>query len=506
MEIKFLDKECWYGGAVHKGIFMPLSEESDVSMNLITAEGISDQFSPIFVSDMGRYIISDKPFVVHFDKGIIKITENDKIELGEGFETLKSAYLAVSEKKFAKCDKIPNRLFFEAPQYNTWIELMYNQNQKQILEYAKTLKDAGLPAGVLMIDEGWAPDYGDYEFCARKFSDPKKMVDELHEMGFKVMLWVTPLISPDSDCFRDLRQTNYLIKDNNGKFAVREWWNGFSAVLDLSNPEACDWLDGKLHKLVDKYGIDGFKFDAGGSYLYRKDDRTYIKQEQSEHTKSFAQFGARYEFNELRCVWDCGGMPIVCRLQDKASSWTHKEGICMLIPNMLQQGILGYFYGCPDMIGGGEYGSFLTDTYKFDEELYLRWLAASIFSPMLQFSISPKRLLSEKSMQIVIEFMKLRSEYLGYIMELVEKTTTTKEPVMRFMEYEFPHQGFEKVTDQFMLGSKFLIAPVLEQGKTARCVHIPKGKWKCKNGEIIDGGCTCEMTAKINELIILERL
>ena len=151
MEIKFLDQECWYGGAVHKGILMPLTEESDVSLNLITAEGISDQFSPIFISNKGRYIISDKPFVVHFDKGTIKITDHDAIELQEGFETLKDAYRAVSEKKFAKCDQIPNELFFKAPQYNTWIELMYNQNQKQVLEYAKTLKDAGLPSGVLMI-------------------------------------------------------------------------------------------------------------------------------------------------------------------------------------------------------------------------------------------------------------------------------------------------------------------------------------------------------------------
>ena len=506
MDIKFLDQECWYGGAVHKGILMPLTEESDVSMNLITAEGMADQFSPIFISNKGRYIISDKPFVVHFDKGTIRITDHGEIELQDGFETLKDAYREVSEKKFAKGDQIPNELFFKAPQYNTWIELMYNQNQKQILEYAKTLKDAGLPSGVLMIDEGWAPDYGDYEFCARKFSDPKKMVDELHEMGFKVMLWVTPLISPDSDCFRELRHTNYLIKDKDGKIAVREWWNGFSAVLDLSNPEVCDWLDEKLHKLMDKYGIDGFKFDAGGSYLYRKDDQTYLKQEQSEHTKSFAQFGARYEFNELRCVWDCGGMPIVCRLQDKASSWTHEEGITMLIPNMMLQGFLGYFYGCPDMIGGGEYGSFLKENYRFDEELYLRWLAASIFSPMLQFSISPKRLLSENSMQIVMKLMQLRNEYLDYILELVKQTTQTKEPVMRFMEYEFPNQGLEKITDQFMLGSKFLIAPVLEQGKTARTVHLPAGRWKNRNGEVIEGGCALEIAAKLDELIILERL
>ena len=74
------------------------------------------------------------------------------------------------------------------------------------------------------------------------------------------------------------------------------------------------------------------------------------------------------------------------------------------------------------------------------------------------------------------------------------------------MEYEFPNQGLEKITDQFMLGSKFLIAPVLEQGKTARIVHIPAGSWKNKNGEVIEGGCAREMTARVDELIILERL
>ena len=92
------------------------------------------------------------------------------------------------------------------------------------------------------------------------------------------------------------------------------------------------------------------------------------------------------------------------------------------------------------------------------------------------------------------------------MMELIEKTTETQEPVMRFMEYEFPNQGMEKVTDQFMLGDRYLIAPVLEQGKNSRIVHIPEGKWKRRNGEVLDGGCACEIAAKLDELIILERL
>lgn len=46
------------------------------------------------------------------------------------------------------------------------------------------------------------------------------------------------------------------------------WWNGASAVLDLSNPGAEKWFTSELQHLVDEYGVDGFKFDAGDSYFY----------------------------------------------------------------------------------------------------------------------------------------------------------------------------------------------------------------------------------------------
>ena len=38
------------------------------------------------------------------------------------------------------------------------------------------------------------------------------MVDKLHSMGFKVMLWVSPFVTPDSEEFRDLRAKGYLVK------------------------------------------------------------------------------------------------------------------------------------------------------------------------------------------------------------------------------------------------------------------------------------------------------
>ena len=499
-KIKFLQDEYWYGGVVHVGHKMPIDANMDYTLDLIDAYGISDQYSPLFLSSKGRYIYSEKPFVIHFNKGIIEIEGIGEIQLSEGHHTLKNAQLEAAKKHYRLDGRIPNPLFLRVPQYNTWIELMYHQNQKQILEYAHSLVDAGMEPGVLMIDEGWAPDYGDYDFCARKFENPKAMVQELHDLGFRVMLWVVPYISPDSDCFRELRDTDYLVKDKNGKFALREWWNGYSCVLDLSNPNACKWFKEKLQGIMDKYNVDGFKFDAAGAHSYSADDKTYIKQEKAEHTRSFDMFCAEFEFNEIRTVWDCGGWPIVCRLHDKKPSWVGEQGLAALLPNMLMQGLLGYFYGCPDMIGGGSYGAFLENKDGYDEELYIRWLETSVLCPMMQFSVSPKRILSEDGMRHVLTVTKLHGEYSDLILQLAERASNTGEPIMRYMEYEFPGEGFDAVTDQFMLGDKILVAPVLEQGCRTRKVQLPKGKWRYLDGMELEGGTIVTVEAEIGIL------
>ena len=46
---------------------------------------------------------------------------------------------------FPPSGKTPDLLFFSAPQYNTWIELTYHQNEKDILAYAQSMLDNGLP-------------------------------------------------------------------------------------------------------------------------------------------------------------------------------------------------------------------------------------------------------------------------------------------------------------------------------------------------------------------------
>ena len=106
-------------------------------------------------------------------------------------------YKYLVEHYFINTHKIPDIEMFEKPQYNTWIEMPYECTEEKILKYANEILHNGFPAGVLMIDDCWCKDYGTWEFDPEKFKDPKGMVDKLHKLGFKVMVWCCPFVSPD---------------------------------------------------------------------------------------------------------------------------------------------------------------------------------------------------------------------------------------------------------------------------------------------------------------------
>jgi alpha-glucosidase len=132
-----------------------------------------------------------------------------------------------------------------------------------VLKYAHGIIENNFPVGVIMIDDNWQEDYGKWQFHPGRFNDPKSMVDSLHHMGFKIMVWICPFISPDYDVYRKLRDEGFLIKEKTThEPAMIHWWNGVSALLDLTNPRAMTWIKQQLSVLTDSVGIDGFKFDA----------------------------------------------------------------------------------------------------------------------------------------------------------------------------------------------------------------------------------------------------
>jgi alpha-glucosidase (family GH31 glycosyl hydrolase) len=283
------------------------------------------------------------------------------------------------------------------------------------------------------------------------------MVKRLHELGFKVMLWVCPFVRPDSQTFRMLEAKGYLLKDSKGCTAVRRWWNGYSAELDCTNPGAVDWLCSELDGLVRDYGIDGFKFDAGDPEYYENDDISNIPTDRNGHCEAWAKLGLKYGLNEYRACWKMAGTRLVQRLRDKFHSWG-EDGLASLIPDGLAQSLAGYAFNCPDMIGGGDYSCFTDENALLDQELIVRYAQCSALFPMMQFSIAPWRVLSNENLNFCIAAANLHARLGGEILKLAENAARSGEPIMRHMAYEFPGCGYENIKDQFMLGADILVS------------------------------------------------
>ena len=511
-EVEIQTNESWWGGAVNDGHTMPFSPGYSYDM---FGNNKGNQVQPLLISNKGRVIWSEEPFKFSLSKNMIKLEPRADIQVIDAGETLKEAYTYASEHFFPSTGELPDKLLFKAPQYNTWIELMYNQNQKDILEYAHAIIDNGLPPGVLMIDDNWQEDYGKWNFHKDRFQDPKAMMDELHELGFKVMLWVCPFVSPDSDVYRDLAKKELFLKNPEtaqtaqtgllppNQPAMIHWWNGVSALLDFSNPKAQKWFKGELQNLTENYGVDGFKLDAGDFYFYPDILESHDPNiTPNEHSKLFGEIGLDFPLNEYRAMWKMAGQPLAQRLSDKGHNW---GDLSTLIPNITVQGLMGYAYSAPDLIGGGEFSSFL-NAETIDQELIVRSAQVHALMPMMQFSVAPWRILDKQHQEAVKKSVALREKFTPLIMKLAEKSAKTGEPIVSTMEYSFPNNGFELVKDQFMLGDEVLVAPVLEKGKRERIVRFPKGKWKDSSGKIIKGPTKKVVKADLDELPYFEKL
>ena len=166
---------------------------------------------------------------------------------------------------------------------------------------------------------------------------------------------------------------------------------------------------------------------------------------------------------------------------------------------MILEGLMGYPFSCPDMIGGGEFTSFLPGK-TIDQELIVRSAQCEALMPMMQFSVAPWRVLDQAHWKAVLKAVQVREEHKGYILNLVMEAAVTGEPVVRSLEYVFPHQGYERVTDQFMLGNQILVAPVLEKGANKREVIFPKGDWKGFDGKRYQGPKTISVDVPYDSL------
>lgn len=488
MKISFLEGEVWYPAVSSYGTAMPYTKEFTGEVKF-RDNPTPNQMTPLLLSNKGRLVYKEDGFNANFSKGSL---ETDvETTFVEGLVTLREAYKYAVKHYFDKEEiNIPIK-FTERPVYNTWMYAPFDVTQEQTISYAEDILELGLPAGTIMIDDKWNKEYGEWEFDEKKFPSPDKMAAALKEMGFSLMLWVCPYISFGTKAYEYCLENNLLLMDGEEAFKL-VWWNETSACLDLRKEEALDYMRGIFKRLTD-IGVDGFKMDGGDSTFYKPE------HEPDKQSYLWAKLAAEYPFNEIRADFNTAGMSIFERLCDKRHEWGER-GIAALVPDTLALGLAGHPFTSPDMIGGGEVSD-IREGCELKKDIFLAHAGIAALLPSMQFSVFPKLVLGDETDKL-LSIMKVREKYLVYMTRLFKECAKSKEPVVRLLEYVFPDEGFENVTDMFMLGDKYLVVPITKKDEVNKLVRLPKGKWLYEGKEYSE---KIMVELRLDSVVVIEK-
>lgn len=487
----------WFGGGFQgfrEPLVLPLNA-ARIKKKWFLAEG-NTQGTPFWYSTKGIGLWVRTPFDFKYSVNAevngspdgllrIEVPQATVLEYDIFVENDVSAVLRRIVKEIGYPSQTPPLEYFRSPIYTTWVEHKTEVSQQKVLEYASSIHSNRLPCGVIEIDDRWESHYGDTEFDKTKFPDPKAMVSALHNLGYKVTLWVHPFVNPDSETFRAHQEDGLLMKDRSGKAMLTRWWNGEAAIWDISNPKATAEFRRRLQALQSRYGLDGFKFDGADVNFMGTDAVPLGNITNAQYSDVYNhEATAKFTYNETRVGVYSQPLGVVQRLIDKNSVWTNANGLQSLIPEAILSSMRGFQYLMPDMVGGNQY-----DNDRIDKELIVRWAEASALMPLLQFSWGPWHF-DQEAVDRSREASELHMKFANYIFELATSARTTGEPILAPLWYHSPRDtNTYRIVDEYMLGRDVVVAPVLAKGSTSRDVYLPEGAWRdYKNGDLVQGG------------------
>ncbi|WP_315760272.1 TIM-barrel domain-containing protein [Sphingomonas sp. Y38-1Y] len=493
---------------------------------------------PFLVTDKGYAILWDNPSVTTVSPGI-----NDKahfqsrvgervsffIVTGKTTDELYAGYARLTGKT-----PLPPKAAFGLIQSKARYE-----NQAELMAVADGYRSRNLPLDVMVLDWFHWTRMGQMDIDRAAFPDPAGMNRELHARGLHTMLSVWPRYEREGRYYDMLASKGWFLKDPDGQpaygLAVRSDRAG--ALLDSTNPDARRWFWERIRDNLASQGFDWFWLDetepdlvpAGKLYSIGSGDRFY-NLFPLVHTGGVAEGSAkdRPDFRNLilarAAFTGATAMGAIFWTADVHSSW---EALRRQVPATLGMAASGIAYTSSDT-GGWQWPNgpaaerpVLVDPtgatamgagYRDYPELFVRWFQYNSFTPTLRIhGQRPATALWEygaAAEPILADWLRLRYSMIPYLYSLGRGTYEGGAPFMRALFMDFGSDPkVADIRDQYMLGPAFLVAPVLEQGRTSRSVYLPAGAdwydwWTNKR---YTGGQTIEAAAPIERMPLFVR-
>lgn len=143
------------------------------------------------------------------------------------------------------------------PMYSTWYSFHQMLDREELLKECRLAKELGMEC--IIIDDGWQTDdctrgysyCGDWKVSDKKLGDIKSFVEEVHNIGLRVMFWFpVPFVGFHTEAHKRLQ----------GMFSYTNESERLS-VLDPRYKEVRNYLLEIYVKAVSEWGLDGLKLD-----------------------------------------------------------------------------------------------------------------------------------------------------------------------------------------------------------------------------------------------------
>ena len=145
------------------------------------------------------------------------------------------------------------------------------KTQDEIVNALKGFRDRKLPIDNIVMDWNyWILDsWGSYDFDPERFSDPAKMIQDIHDMNAKIMISCWPKFYPTVDHFKELNDKGFIYQQSL-KDSLRDWlynpakneWGFHYAFYDAYSPEARQIFWRQLYDKLGRIGMDAWWMDA----------------------------------------------------------------------------------------------------------------------------------------------------------------------------------------------------------------------------------------------------
>ncbi len=450
---------------------------------------------PFYMTNRGYGVFVNHPERVSFEVATEAVTKVEFSVPGEELDYFLINGPTMKEVLMRYTD-ITGKPALPAPwTFGLWLSTSFttNYDEETVSHFVDGMAERGIPLSVFHFDCFWMRDFHwcDFAWDSRVFPDPEGMLRRLKEKGLKICVWINSYVGQESPLFAEGAERGYFLKRPNGDVWQWDMWQPGLAIVDFTNPEACEWYAGKLEALLD-LGVDCFKTDFGeriptdvvyydGSdpvkmhnyytYLYNRTVYEVLRRKKGERDAILFARSATVGGQKFPVHWggDC---------------WSDYESMEESLRGGLSLTSSGFGFWSHD-IGGFESTS-TPDVYK-------RWCAFGLLSTHSRLHGSNSYRVpwnyDEESVEVVRHFARLKARLMPYLYRNAAETHETGIPMMRSMALEFMEdRNCAYLADQYMLGDSLLVAPIFNEEGIAE-YYLPEGRWtSLADGEEKAGG------------------